>query len=211
MDASYRQKNSIVIQSVFVSHWPHNLKCENPIARERLILRQLYFFFFSFFVSSKEKWFTKVVLSKMPHKYVPSCRFLLHLLQSCNCKNLPDLESIWMIRKIVFIPVISLIYRLFCCSPLSLLIKGNNYLQCTGTIPYRDKKHPCVFPQVAVLIILVCTLHNVHFGKYVYLPTEQAETYLKRCVLIDYSTYICLCLFGWKVNMILKETVTFKL
>ena len=54
-------------------------------------------------------------------------------------------------------------------------------------------------------------LHNVHFGKYVYLPTEQAETYLKSCVLINYSTYICLCLFGWKVNMILKETVTFKL
>ena len=23
------------------------------------------------------------------------------------------------------------------------------------------------------------TLHNVHFGYYVYLPTEQAETYLK--------------------------------
>ena len=55
------------------------------------------------------------------------------------------------------------------------------------------------------------TLHNVHFGKYVYLPTEQAETHLKSCVLINYSTYICLCLFGWKVNMILKETVTFKL
>ena len=54
-------------------------------------------------------------------------------------------------------------------------------------------------------------LHNVHFVKYVYLPTEQAETYLKSCVLINHSTYICLCLFGWKVNMILKETVTFKL
>ena len=54
-------------------------------------------------------------------------------------------------------------------------------------------------------------LHNVHFGYYVFLPTEQAETYLKRCVLINYSTYICLCLFGWKENMILKETVTFKL
>ena len=59
--------------------------------------------------------------------------------------------------------------------------------------------------------ILSKTMHNVHFGYYVYLPTEQAETYLKSCVLINYSTYICLCLFGWKVNMILKETVTFKL
>ena len=55
------------------------------------------------------------------------------------------------------------------------------------------------------------TLHNVHFGYYVYLPTEQAETYLKRCALINCSTYICLCLFGWKVSMIFKETVTFKL
>ena len=60
-------------------------------------------------------------------------------------------------------------------------------------------------------VLVVSPLHNVHFGYYVYLPTEQAETYLKRCVLINYSTYICLCLFGWKENMILKETVTFKL
>ena len=54
-------------------------------------------------------------------------------------------------------------------------------------------------------------LHNVHFGYYVYLPTKQAETYLKRCVLINYSTYICLCLFGWKVNMINEETMSSKL
>ena len=60
-------------------------------------------------------------------------------------------------------------------------------------------------------VLVVSPLHNVHFGYYVYLPTEQAETYLKRCVLINYSTYICLCLFGWKVSMIFKETVTFKL
>ena len=55
------------------------------------------------------------------------------------------------------------------------------------------------------------TVHNVHFGLYVFLPTEQAETYLKSCVLINHSTYICLCLFGWKVTLIFKETVTFKL
>ena len=54
-------------------------------------------------------------------------------------------------------------------------------------------------------------LHNVHFGYYVFLPTEQAETYLKRCVLINYLTYICLCLFGWKENMINEETVSSKL
>merc|ERR1712004_207845 len=54
-------------------------------------------------------------------------------------------------------------------------------------------------------IVPYCTtLHNVHFGYYVYLPTEQADTYLKSCVLINYSTYICLCLFGWKVNIVPK-------
>ena len=55
------------------------------------------------------------------------------------------------------------------------------------------------------------TLHNVHFGYYVYLPTEQAETYLKSCVLINYSTYICLYLFGWRENMIHEKTVSSKL
>ena len=64
---------------------------------------------------------------------------------------------------------------------------------------------------VTKMVIGESPLHNVHFVKYVYLPTEQAETYLKRCVLINYSIYICLCLFGWKVSMIFKETVTFKL
>ena len=58
---------------------------------------------------------------------------------------------------------------------------------------------------------LGAAMHNVHFVKYVYLPTEQAETYLKSCVLINYSTYICLFLFGWKENMIHEETVSSKL
>ena len=55
------------------------------------------------------------------------------------------------------------------------------------------------------------TVHNVHFGLYVFLPTKQAETYLKSCVLINYSTYICLYLFGWRKNMIHEETVSSKL
>ena len=40
----------------------------------------------------------------------------------------------------------------------------------------------------------------------VFLPTEQAETYLKICVLIYHSTYICPSLFNWKENLIFKET-----
>ena len=53
-------------------------------------------------------------------------------------------------------------------------------------------------------LVSIAPMHNVHFGYYVYLPTEQAETYLKSCVLINYSTYICLCLFGWKENILPK-------
>ena len=54
------------------------------------------------------------------------------------------------------------------------------------------------------LVILVSSaLHNVHFVKYVFLPTEQAETCLKIYVLIYQLT--------WKENMICEEAVPFKL
>ena len=43
-------------------------------------------------------------------------------------------------------------------------------------------------------------LHNVLFGQYVYLATEQAETYLKICVLIYHLTFICPSLFDCEVN-----------
>ena len=55
------------------------------------------------------------------------------------------------------------------------------------------------------------TLHNVLFGQYHFLASEQAKTYLKIYVLIYHSTYICPSLFGWKENLTFKETVTFKL
>ena len=61
------------------------------------------------------------------------------------------------------------------------------------------------------LMTMAMTMHNVHFGYYVYLPTGQAETYLKSCVLINHSTYIYLFLFSWRENMILEETVSSKL
>ena len=54
-------------------------------------------------------------------------------------------------------------------------------------------------------------MHNVYFVQYVFLPTEQAETYLKISVLIYHLTYICPSLFGWKENMIFEEIVMFKL
>ena len=50
-------------------------------------------------------------------------------------------------------------------------------------------------------------LHNVLFGQYVFLPTEQAETYLKIYVLIYHSTYICPSLFGWKENILPKQHI----
>ena len=61
-----------------------------------------------------------------------------------------------------------------------------------------------------IFISITSPLHNVHFGYYVFLPTEQAETYLKICVLIYHSTYICPSLFGWKENLIFKENCDFQ-
>ena len=50
-------------------------------------------------------------------------------------------------------------------------------------------------------------------GEYVFLPTEQAdtETYLKIYVLINHLTYIRPSLFSCKENIILEETMIFKL
>ena len=56
-----------------------------------------------------------------------------------------------------------------------------------------------------------CTLHNVYIGQYVYLATEQAETYLKICVLIYHLTYICPSLFDCEVNTFFFIFVIFKL
>ena len=53
-------------------------------------------------------------------------------------------------------------------------------------------------------------LHNVLFGQYVFLPTKQAETYLKIYVLMYHLTYIWTSLFGWKENLIFKETKSLK-
>ena len=64
---------------------------------------------------------------------------------------------------------------------------------------------------VFIMYPITFPLHNVLFVQYVFLPTEQAETYLKIYVLIYRSTYICLNLFSWKENLIFKETVIFKL
>ena len=54
-------------------------------------------------------------------------------------------------------------------------------------------------------------MHDVLFVQYVFLPAEQTDTYLKIYVLMYHSKYICPSLFGWKENLIIKETVTFKL
>ena len=50
-------------------------------------------------------------------------------------------------------------------------------------------------------------VQNVLFIQNVFLPTWQAETYLKICVLIYHLTYIFPSLFGWKENMIFEEAV----
>ena len=47
-----------------------------------------------------------------------------------------------------------------------------------------------------------CTVHNVYIGEYIYLVTEQTETYRKSCILIYllYLTYICPSSFDCEVN-----------
>ena len=53
-------------------------------------------------------------------------------------------------------------------------------------------------------------MNSVVFVQYVFLPTEEAETY-QMYVMIYHLTFICPSLFGWKENMVSEETVTFKL
>ena len=43
-------------------------------------------------------------------------------------------------------------------------------------------------------------LHNVYIGEYIYLATEQTETYRKSCILIYLLTYICPSSFDCEVN-----------
>ena len=45
-----------------------------------------------------------------------------------------------------------------------------------------------------------CTVHNVYIGEYIYLVTEQTETYRKSCILIYLLTYICPSSFDCEVN-----------
>ena len=49
-------------------------------------------------------------------------------------------------------------------------------------------------------------VHNVLFRQCVFLPTKPHETYLKIYIMIYHSTYICPSLFGWKENLIFKDT-----
>ena len=76
------------------------------------------------------------------------------------------------------LPLLSTLARFFC-----------------GSICRQDTRRRCLFWASCII-----TLHNVLFGQYVYLATEQAETYLKICVLIYHLTYICPSLFDCKVN-----------
>ena len=43
-------------------------------------------------------------------------------------------------------------------------------------------------------------VHNVYIVQYVFLPTEQSETYFKNFILTYDLTYICPGSFDWKEN-----------
>ena len=54
-------------------------------------------------------------------------------------------------------------------------------------------------------------MHNVLFVQYVFLPTEQSETYFKIFILTYDLTYICPGLFDWKENTFFLIFVNSKL
>ena len=66
-------------------------------------------------------------------------------------------------------------------------------------------------PDHSCCVLLYTELHSVPFAQYVFIRTEQAETYPKTYVLIYHPKYICPSLFVWKENLTFKETLTFKL
>ena len=52
---------------------------------------------------------------------------------------------------------------------------------------------------IGVGLVASLPLHNVHFGKYVFLPTAQAETYLESCVSINHQhIFVSTCSVGRK-------------
>jgi len=60
-------------------------------------------------------------------------------------------------------------------------------------------------------VAMTAPVHNVLFVQYVFLPTEQTETYFKICILTYDLTYICPGLFDWKENTFFFIFVYFKL
>ena len=91
-------------------------------------------------------------------------------------------------------------------------------------------------PDHSCCVLLYTELHSVLFVQYVFIRTEQAETYPKNYVSIHHSTYrvsqlaagspnaqfgktqffwdtlyICASLFGWKEKFIFEATLNSKL
>ena len=60
-------------------------------------------------------------------------------------------------------------------------------------------------PDHSCCVLLYTELHSVLFVQYVFIQTEQAETYPKIYVSIDNSTFFCPSLFGWKEKMISRK------
>jgi len=79
--------------------------------------------------------------------------------------------------------------------------------------PFHDveSNHPKLFEQRTILFTMPFPMHNVLFVQYVFLPTEQTETYFKICILTYDLTYICPGLFDWKENTFFFIFVYFKL
>ena len=82
---------------------------------------------------------------------------------------------------------------MFVCQPINPKKASNMRRTCQGVIKNNGAIDILGFHCQYHFKVDNCTLLCV---QYVFLPTEQAETYLKICVLINHSTYICASLYS---------------
>ena len=101
--------------------------------------------------------------------------------------------------------------------PLFLSTWSSAKPKCAPVLVHKVqcKMCPCSCPLGPVQDVPMFLSTHDHSAQFtlcrVYLPTEQAEKYLKIYVLICHLSYICPILFACKANIIFEETATFKL
>ena len=96
-----------------------------------------------------------------------------------------------------------------------IIMRRHHQMDFKDKLAYRDLPSmvgiQADLTQANSITALSLPLHNVLFVQYVFLPTEQTETYFKICILTYDLTYICPGLFDWKENTFFFIFVYFKL